>query len=133
MIRLSSLVGLYGFLLGIPVACVIAITSTLGNKQLQVVFSIMFSIPLLLVLLVFRRCKRVYYKDSSLYRYEPFSKKHIVVDKDEIGGINKILFYDPRFFKLVYYDDNKNSHYVYFSRNWWLLDDFNDIIKKINE
>jgi hypothetical protein len=133
MIRLYSYYGLYSFLLIPPVSAVgITIWAiNINDKATLIMYSIMASLVLLFWLVTFRRCKRVYYENTSLYIYGPFSKENIIVRKDNIGGINRILSYDPRFYKIIYYDDNNDAHYVYFQRNW-LLSNFNDIIDKLN-
>jgi uncharacterized protein YuzE len=82
-------------------------------------------------LFTFRRWKRVYYDADSLYIYDIFSNNHIVVHKRDIGGVNRIMTYDPRFYKIVYYDVNNDAKYVNFQRNWF-LSDFGEIIDKLN-
>ena len=76
------------------------------------------------------RSKRVYYKDSSLYIYNLFSRNFIIVNKDNCS-VERFLFYDPNIWKITYYNENKDAKYVYFIRNL-LCDDFNDIIDKLN-
>jgi hypothetical protein len=133
MIRLYSYAGLYGFLFVPPVSALAATiwAVKIGDRYALIGFSILSSVFLLFWLFTFRRCKRVYYDRSSLYVYEPFSKKQTIVSKDNIGSINKILSYDPRFYKIVYYDDNRDTHYIYFQRNWF-LSDFENIVDKID-
>ncbi|HEY9001145.1 MAG TPA: hypothetical protein VIM89_07320 [Mucilaginibacter sp.] len=98
--------------------------------------SMVFLVPVLPMMLywlfTFRHWKKIYYENESLYIYNVFSKEPIVVQKENIGGINKVIFYNPNFYKLVYYDENKDAKYVYFYRNG-ALDDFSDLIDKINE
>jgi len=133
MTRLYSYAGLYGFILGIPVfslsviilACIFAID--------EIRISFIPVVPLMLYwLFTFRRWKKVYYESGSLYIYNLFSNNPTIVHKGDIGGINKLMFYDPRFYKITFYDENKDAKYVYFQRNWF-LDDFSDIIDKLNE
>lgn len=133
MKRLYSYFGLYGFVFGAPIFA-------LGIIMLTCIFAIdeiwMAFIPVVPIMLywlfTFRRWKKVYYERGALYIYNIFSKEPVVVHKENLGGINKFMFYDPRFYKIVFYDENKNTKYVYFQRNW-LLSDFSDIIDKLNE
>ena len=132
MTRLYSDTGLYGFLFGPPILSLVAIVFWMYSDGLIMPILILV-LPLIMYwLFTFRRWKKVSYEKGSLYIYNPFSNEPIVVHKENIGGINRLMFYDPRFYKLVYYDENKDAKYVYFQRNRF-LDDFSDIIDKINE
>ena len=75
------------------------------------------------------RSKRVYYKETSLYIYDLFSSKVIVLTKAEIGGIFKLTPLSG-FYKIVFYDDNNNAKSIYFSQNQW-LSGFSDIIDEL--
>jgi len=77
------------------------------------------------------RSKRVYYNGTSLYIYNLFSSSLVTINKHNIGSIERILFFDPNFWKIAYYDENQNAKYAYFIRNF-LCDDFNTIIDEIN-
>jgi len=132
MKRLYSYSGLYDAIFGVPIFC-------LGIIILFCIFAIdqigIACIPvvpgMLFWLFVFRRSKKVYYERGSLYIYDIFSSIPTIVHKDNIGSIDRVLFYDPRLFNLVFYDENKDAKYVYFSRNWF-LSDFSEIIDKLN-
>lgn len=133
MTRLYSIVGLYTVVFGGSIFSLVAVIficiDTSGS-------SMVFLIPVVPIMLywlfTFRRWKKVYYERGALYIYNIFSNDPIVVQKENIGGINKLMFYNPRFYKIVYYDGNEDAKYVYFQRNWF-LDDFTDIIYKLNE
>jgi len=132
MKRLHSYFGLYAFVFGAPIfslaiiilACIFA-ADVIWESFIPVV-------PIMLYwLFTFRRWKKVYYERGSLYIYNLFSKSPIIVHKADIGGINKLMFYDPRFYKIVFYNENKEAKYVYFQRNWF-LNDFSEIVEKFN-
>ncbi|MDP9076551.1 MAG: hypothetical protein M3O71_03930 [Bacteroidota bacterium] len=131
MKRLYSYVGLYGFVLGAPIF-------SLGIIILVCIFAIggiwIACIPVVPIMLywlfTFRRWKKVYYERGSIYIYNLFSNTPTIVHKEDIGGIDKLMFYDPRFYRIIFYNENKDAEFVYFQRNW-LLDDFGDIVDKL--
>jgi len=133
MKRLYSFTGLYGFVFGAPIF-------SLGILILVCIFAIheiaIACIPVVPIMLywlfTFRRWKKVYYDRGSLYIYNIFSKAPLIVHKENIGGVNKLMFYDPRFYKIVFYDENKDAKYVYFQKNLF-LSDFSETIDKLNE
>jgi hypothetical protein len=133
MTRLYSFAGLYSVVFGGPIFSLIAVVSMYIYSNSTVMLVLIPVVPIMLYwLFTFRRWKKVYYERGALYIYNIFSNDLIVVHKDNIGGINRIMFYDPRFYKIVYYDENKDAKSIYFQRNWF-LDDFTDIIDKLNE
>lgn len=133
MTRLYSIVGLYSFIFGGPIFSLTAFIFTYIYSYSTLMLVLIPVGPIMLYwLFTFRRWKKVYYERGALYIYNPFSNDPIIVHKDNIGGINRLMFYDPRFYKIVYYDENKDAKYVYFQRNWF-LDDFSNIIDKLSE
>ena len=132
MKRLSSYLGLYFNVLGFPIffIAIIATVSTIAREALAPA-SVFLAIVILVWLFTFRRWKGVYYKDGAIYIYDVFSNTPTVIEKDNIGEIIKPFGFGPNYYKLLYYDENKDAKYVWFQRNFW-LDDFKDIISKIN-
>src|ERR1700739_1470101 len=49
------------------------------------------------------RSRRVFYKESSIYIYNLFSKQFKVIDKDNIGGVWPLVSLNPTIYTLVYY------------------------------
>ena len=132
MTKLYSIVGLYSFVFGLPIFSLVAVVFWMYPDGLIMPVWVLV-LPLILYwLFTFRRWKKVCYEHGALYIYNVFSNDPIVVQKENIGGVNRLMFYDPRFYKIVYYDENKDAKYVYFQRNSF-LSDFNDIIDKLNE
>ncbi|MGZ3755583.1 MAG: hypothetical protein ACXVAY_08095 [Mucilaginibacter sp.] len=132
MKRLYSYAGLYGFVFGAPIFSIVIIILVCIFAIGEISIACIPVVPIMLYwLFTFRRWKKVYYERGSIYIYNIFSKNQTIVHKEDIGGINKLMFYDPRFYKIVFYDENKDAKYVYFQRNW-LLNDFSDIIDKFN-
>ena len=133
MTRLYSISGLYTMIFGGPIFSLAGVIFMYIFSNSTTMLVLIPVLPIMLYwLFTFRRWKKVYYERGALYIYDLFSNDPIVVHKDNIGGINRIMFYDPRFYKIVYYDENKDAKYVYFQRNWF-LDDFTDILDKLNE
>jgi hypothetical protein len=133
MTRLYSFVGLYSFVFGAPIFSVTAFISMYIYSYNTLLLVLIPVGPIMLYwLFTFRRWKKVYYEGESLYIYNLFSNDPIVVHKENLDGINRLMFYDPRFYKIVYYDENKDAKFIYFQRNWF-LDDFTGIIDKLNE
>jgi hypothetical protein len=130
MKRLSSYFA-YGFIFFVPPA--IALSIYLLSRDMTL--SVYISIPVVIILswwgFVLYNTKRIYMKGSIVYIYSLFSNKHTIINKDRYGEINKVLFYDPNFYCLLYYDDNNNGKNIYFMRNY-LLDNFTDIIEELN-
>lgn len=77
------------------------------------------------------KSKRIFYSESSIYAYNLFSKKFIHITKDELRYVGRFFFFDPRFWKIVYYDQNGNLKSIYFIKSM-LLDDFDEIVDELN-
>jgi F0F1-type ATP synthase assembly protein I len=73
----------------------------------------------------------VFYKDSTLYIYDLFSSKTILLNKDIVGGLSSYLPLSVFIYKIVYYDANNNAKYIYFIKNF-LCSDFDAIIDEFN-
>jgi hypothetical protein len=132
MTRLYSFFGLYTFVLGAPFFSLGAfILFYIIAYDQAIVALIPVAAMMMYWLFTFRRWKKVYYERGSLYIQDVFSSNQIIVHKENIGSINRLMSYDPRFYKIVYYDENKDAKSVYFQRNLF-LSNFSDIIDKLN-
>lgn len=77
------------------------------------------------------RSKRVFNENTSLYIYNLFSDKRVVLNKANVGGVRKYMFPTPLIWQILYYDENNNAKYVYFIRNA-LCPNFDDIVEQFN-
>ncbi len=132
MKRLNSYYGLYGAVLMPPGIAVILI-ATIGIDGWQgAPFPLLF-LPVLILAcwLNFRRFKKVYYDNGTIYLYNAFSDDPTIVEKENIAEIRKPGYFSSNYYRLIYYNENKDTKSVWFYRNW-LLSDFNQVVDEIN-
>jgi hypothetical protein len=133
MNRLSSY-SIYAFFCFpvLPIAVIYYNYSDILKVNSNGVFSTVFCLAAISYFSFFlSRSKRVFYENTSLYVYNLFSEKKIVLNKANVGGIGKYMFLTPLIWKILYYDENNNAKYVYFIRNA-LCPNFDDIVEQFN-
>jgi hypothetical protein len=130
MKRLSSYF-IYLFIVVMPLGIIPLIISDGFTRDDMQGYCIYLSLIIFLIFVTYHS-KRVFYKNSSIYLYNLFSNKFSIINKEKIGGIDRLISYDPNSYKLLYYDDENNVKYIYFIRNN-SLGDFSNIIDEIND
>ena len=85
-------------------------TELIGPNLLIIFFAGLYVFTLM-------RYKRVYLKNSSLYVFNLFSTKHIVITKKNLVSIGRFVPFDRLNLKIVDIDGQGNSSAAYFMKN----------------
>ena len=92
----------------------LTITYLLSNDLIVLIF-------LLAIIYSYIKVKRVYIKNASLYIYNIFSNKHVIVNKQNLVSIGRFLPLDPLSYKISYVDENNKIRTAYFIKNLFIL------------